>query len=61
MLECPKCNSTAEPTLIDTLWSENGWSVYRINKYRCNCGQCFEAVAVFECRDAYEEVITEGE
>ena len=61
MLKCPNCGSTAQPTLIDTLWSEDGWTAYRINKYKCGCGHHFETIATFECVDAYEEVITWGQ
>ena len=58
MAKCPYCQSTKEPELIDTLWSEDGWTAYRVNTYACpDCGKTYEGSARF-ASDGIEEIIT---
>ena len=55
--QCPHCQSTKEPKLIDTFWSEDGWTAYRINTYVCpDCGATYRGSAMFES-DGIEELI----
>lgn len=54
---CPHCQSTEDPEVINTLWSEDGWTAYRINTYVCpDCGATYEGSAKFES-DGIEELI----
>ena len=55
--QCPHCQSTEDPEVVDTLWSEDGWTVYRINTYVCSdCGAAYEGSAMFES-DGVEDII----
>ena len=61
MIKCPNCGSAENFILLDTLWSEDGWTAYRINTYQCSCTRCFKTLSVFECKYACEDIIDEGE
>ena len=48
MIKCPNCGSSAQVRILETDYHEDGWTITRVDAYRCGCGCRFEVSAVFE-------------
>ena len=56
MTRCPNCGSTAQPTIVDTEWVEDGWTVRKLTTYQCGCKHLFMTSTTYQS-DGYEEVL----
>ena len=54
MSKCPKCGSTAQPTLLATEYNEDGWDIEVVRYYVCGCGETFIGRSYYKCEDGYE-------
>lgn len=49
MIKCPHCGQQMESdNVFETEYHENGWTITRVQWYRCECGMGFTTISTFE-------------
>ena len=56
MASCPNCGSTAQVKLIETNYTEDGWTIELVRIYDCGCGCRFKGSSYYTCQEAYETI-----
>ena len=56
MIKCPNCGSSAQSKVVDTKYTEDGWTIEVVRTYKCGCGQMFTGTSYHTCQECYEIV-----
>ena len=53
-IKCLNCGSTAQLSVMETDFQEDGWTVERTVTYRCGCGKWFTTTTFYEATSQEE-------